>query len=292
MPATVIDQAKVEAYHNDGYLLLPGLFTEADMQPVRLAIEDEVDRLADRFYREGKVSSRFADQPFNRRLVLLCESAQESVRIWELRTRAAVTPELYRLVRHPGLLEMMTAILGPEVAWTGSFAVRVKLPESEVTAFPWHQDTQYYGNPTRHLHVISVWIPLVDVDERNGCLQLLPGSHRWGLLGGARDSERVVQMFEDVEQRGKPVVLPMRRGDALAFSNLTCHASTVNTTDEMRWSIDLRYVVPEAAAARSDEERQGYATIYDHYRMRPITVTSRNPDEVVPWDQIRDLISR
>ena len=292
MPATVIDQAKVEAYHNDGYLLLPGLFTEADMQPVRLAIEDEVDRLADRFYREGKVSSRFADQPFNRRLVLLCESAQESVRIWELRTRAAVTPELYRLVRHPGLLELMTAILGPEVAWTGSFAVRVKLPESEVTAFPWHQDTQYYGNPTRHLHVISVWIPLVDVDERNGCLQLLPGSHRWGLLGGARDSERVVQMFEDVEQRGKPVVLPMRRGDALAFSNLTCHASTVNTTDEMRWSIDLRYVVPEAAAARSDEERQGYATIYDHYRMRPITVTSRNPDEVVPWDQIRDLISR
>ena len=291
MPATVIDQAKVEAYHNDGYLLVPGLFTEADMEPVRLAIEDEVDRLADRFYREGKVSSRFADQPFNRRLVLLCESAQESVRIWELRTRAAVTPELYRLVRHPGLLELMTAILGPEVAWTGSFAVRVKLPESEVTAFPWHQDTQYYGNPTRHLHVISVWIPLVDVDERNGCLQLLPGSHRWGLLGGARDSERVVQMFEDVEQRGKPVVLPMRRGDALAFSNLTCHASTVNTTDEMRWSIDLRYVVPEAAAARSDEERQGYATIYDHYRMRPITVTSRNPDQVVPWEQIRDLIS-
>ena len=292
MPATVIDQAKVEAYHNDGYLLLPGLFTEADMQPVRLAIEDEVDRLADRFYRAGKVSSRFADQPFNRRLVLLCESAQESVRIWELRTRAAVTPELYRLVRHPGLLELMTAILGPEVAWTGSFAVRVKLPESEVTAFPWHQDTQYYGNPTRHLHVISVWIPLVDVDERNGCLQLLPGSHRWGLLGGARDSERVVQMFEDVEQRGKPVVLPMRRGDALAFTNMTCHASTVNTTDEMRWSIDLRYVVPEAAAARSDEERQGYATIYDHYRMRPISVTSRNPDEVVPWEQIRDLISR
>ena len=60
----------------------------------------------------------------------------------------------------------------------------------------------------------------------------------------------------------------------------------------MRWSIDLRYVVPEAAAARSDEERHGYATIYDHYRMRPITVTSRNPDEVVPWERIGDLISR
>ena len=102
MPATVIDQAKVEAYHNDGYLLLPGLFTEADMEPLRVAIEDEVDKLADRFYREGKVSSRFADQPFNRRLVLLCESAGVPVRIWELRTRAAAARELFQFVRHPG----------------------------------------------------------------------------------------------------------------------------------------------------------------------------------------------
>ena len=291
MPATVIDQAHVEAYRNDGYLMLPGMFDDAALQPVHAAVDAEVDRLADRFYRAGKVSSRFADEPSNRRLVLLCEEARESVRIWELRTRAAVTAELYDFVRHPALLDMMTALLGPEVAWTGSFAVRVKLPEREETAFPWHQDTQYYGNPTQHLHVISVWIPLVDVDERNGCLHLLPGSHQWGLLGGARDAERVVRMFEDVEQRAKPVVLPMRRGDVLAFSNLTCHASTLNTTDEMRWSVDLRYVVPEAAAARSDDARDGYATIYDHYRMRPITVASRAPDQVVPWDQIRNLIS-
>ena len=291
MPATEIGQAQVEAYRKDGYLLLPGVFSDADLDTVRQAIEAEVDRLADRFYREGKVDSRFADQPFSRRLVQLCESAGEDVRIWELRTRASVTPELYRFVRHPRMLELITALLGSEVAWTGSFAVRVKLPESEETRFPWHQDTQYYGNPTQHLHVISVWIPLVDVDEQNGCLQLLAGSHRWGLLGGARDSERVVRMFEDVEQRGKPVMLPMRRGDLLAFTNMTCHASTLNQTNEMRWSVDLRYVVPEAAAARSDAEQEGYATIYEHYRMRPITVTSRDPDRIVPWEQIRNLIS-
>ena len=91
-----------------------------------------------------------------------------------------------------------------------------------------------------------------------------------GACSAARDAERSCACPEDVEQRAKPVVLPMRRGDVLAFSNLTCHASTLNTTDEMRWSVDLRYVVPEAAAARSDDARDGYATIYDHYRMRPM----------------------
>ena len=95
MPATVIDQAHVEAYRNDGYLMLPGMFDDAALQPVHAAVDAEVDRLADRFFREGKVSSRFADEPSNRRLVLLCEEARESVRIWELRTRAAVTAELY-----------------------------------------------------------------------------------------------------------------------------------------------------------------------------------------------------
>ena len=266
MPATLIDQAHAEAYRNDGYLLRRDVFDDAALQPVRDAVDAEVDQLADRFHREGKVSSRYADEPFNRRLVLLCEEAGEQVKIWELRTRSAATPALYDFLRHPALLDLTTAILGPEVAWTGSFAVRVKLPETEETAFPWHQDTQYYGNPTQHLHVISVWIPLVDVDERNGCMHLLAGSHQWGLLGGARDDQRVVRMFEDVEQRAKPVVLPMRRGDLLAFSNLTCHASMMNTTNEMRWSVDLRYIVPEAAAGA---QRRRAARLRDHLRPLP-----------------------
>ena len=83
----------------------------------------------------------------------------------------------------------------------------------------------------------------------------------------------------------------MRRGDALAFSNLTCHASTVNSTDQMRWSIDLRYVVPETATARSDEERHGYATIYG-----PLPHAADHRDQPRPgpsraWEQIRNLIS-
>ena len=292
MAAAEIERARVDAYRNDGYLPVPGVFTETDLAPVRAAIEEEVDQFAERLVREGKVSSSFAGEPFDRRLVRLCESAGAAVRIWELRSRAAAAPELFRFVRHPRLLELMTALLGPEVAWTGSFAVRAKLPERDVTSAPWHQDTQYYGDPTRHLHVVSVWIPLVDVDERNGCLHLIPGSHRWGLLGGARDANRIVQMSEDVEQRATPVVLPMRRGDLLAFSNLTCHASLLNTSDRMRWSVDLRYVAPEAAATRSAPERQGYATLYDHYRMRPIPLASRDPDAVVPWERIGELISR
>ena len=50
----------------------------------------------------------------------------------------------------------------------------------------------------------------------------------------------------------------------------------------MRWSIDLRYVVPEAAAARSDEERQGYATSHllqvDH--LLPVSQGGSDPDNL------------
>ena len=159
MPVTEVGHAHVEAYRSDGYLLLPGMFGEADLEPVRVAIEDEVDRLADRFYREGKVSSRFADQPFNRRLVQLCESAGEEVRIWELRTRASVTPELYQFVRHPRMLEVMTALLGPEVALDGELrgpgqAARDR--GNPVSLAPGHPVLrQPYAAPARDLRVDS-----------------------------------------------------------------------------------------------------------------------------------------
>ena len=50
-----------------------------------------------------------------------------------------------------------------------------------------------------------------------------------------------MRSFEDPEERGTPVPMPMKMGDILLFSNMTFHGSKVNRTDEVRWSIDIRY---------------------------------------------------
>ena len=61
-------------------------------------------------------------------------------------------------------------------------------------------------------------------------LYVIPGSQRWELVGSARDENSKMRSFQDVEKRGAPIPLPMRRGDILLFSNMTFHGSKVNHT--------------------------------------------------------------
>ena len=94
---------------------------------------------------------------------------------------------------------------------------------------------------TEKHHILSLWIPLVDVNEVNGCMQMMPGSHRWGLLPAMDDGDGHLQPREEIEKRGQCVAATMEVGDVLAFHNLTFHRSTMNRSDSIRWSIDLRY---------------------------------------------------
>lgn len=286
-------ESQVKFYHDNGFLVLPNLIDVKDLEPIRLAIEDWVDQLAQTLYRKGEIPSLFENLSFQHRMVFIANYSVNTLnsRVFELRNQAAKSKNLFKFVKNQQLITALTAILGTEISWTGSFAVRVKLPESKESYTPWHQDSHYYGELTRYIQVISVWLPLVDVNEHNGCMHVLPGSHRWGLLEGKRDRNRIVRIFDDTEKRGTSVKLPMHPGDALIFNNLTCHASTVNTTDQIRWSVDIRYVIPETCAVQGDKTKKGYDALYKHYRMKPILVSSINPEGTVPWKLIGDLIS-
>jgi ectoine hydroxylase-related dioxygenase (phytanoyl-CoA dioxygenase family) len=62
--------------------------------------------------------------------------------------------------------------------------VRPKLPHHELTTVPWHQDAFYYGGKEAgnlSFPILSIWIPLIDVNEKNGCLQYVAGSNKWGM---------------------------------------------------------------------------------------------------------------
>ena len=157
--------------------------------------------------------------------------------------REVLSEAVYDLCVHPAVLDIAESLLGStEVTMNGDYWVRPKLPEEQLTTLPWHQDSDYYGAQTEPLHLLSIWLPLVDVDETNGCMQFIPGSHKWGLLPTVRQGHHLAPT-EDVEARGRVATLPMAVGDAVAFRNLTFHRSLMNNSVGVRWSIDLRYSV-------------------------------------------------
>ena len=256
------DQEIKTAYERDGYVVVRDIIDNRDLDPIRDFIKAKVETYSRELYDEGKLSSHYEDESFERRYAAICEEMDILPRNWSF---GMFGREFYDLYNLPGVLKILPLLLGSEVSNIGTPALRTKLPGSVITSFPWHQDSQYLdqsmiGKKEKHtggLHMVTVWVPLVEATVENGCCWVMPGSHRWGLLDGARDADANVRMEEDVEARGTPVPIPLKPGGALFMTNLTVHTSKLNTTRKSRWSIDFRYFPTPDRAELTGEQREG-----------------------------------
>jgi ectoine hydroxylase-related dioxygenase (phytanoyl-CoA dioxygenase family) len=123
--------------------------------------------------------------------------------------------------------------------------VRPKVPGVAAGAVPWHQDKSYWPDANAN-PVITVWIPLVDSTEENGCLHLIPGTHKKrAIVHGAEEYSGTGYLElpkEYVEKRKREIIaLPMGAGSAVLFNDRLIHSSTPNNSNGVRWSVDLRY---------------------------------------------------
>lgn len=282
----------VTDYERDGYAVVRQALEHDALEPIRQSIADGVDQFARKLHSESAIASKFEEEPFDRRLAAIMRAYDPKhematrLRSWD---SLAFCRGLYDLIKHPRIVDVMQTLLGPDITCDGLYRMRPKLPGSRSTAFPWHQDSQYYGPPTQHMHFVTCWIPLVDTDEDNGCLWVIPESHRWELFDGEIKDDGNLHPMQDVEKRGSPVALPMRCGDFVVFSNMTFHGSKLNTTDRVRYSLDARYLATRGSRpVKSDLEQAAYDFLYADIQDRwPLVVTSSRDEPLTSWEQWR-----
>ncbi len=109
-------------------------------------------------------------------------------------------------------------------------------PAGSGAATPWHQDEAYW-DPNLQYKTVSVWMPLQEATEENGCLWFLPGSHEWGVqahqsIGG---DVRVhgLEMVEAPEE-GEAVCCPLPPGGLTIHLNRTAHFAGPNVSGTPR----------------------------------------------------------
>ena len=161
------DQEIKNAYEHNGYVVLRDIIDNRDLDPIRDFIKEKVDAYSRELYGEGKLSSRYENESFERRYAAICEELDILPRNWSF---GMFGREFYDLYNLPGVLSVLRLLLGPEVSNIGTPALRTKLPRSVITSFPWHQDSQYLdqstiGKKEKHtgsLHMVTVWVPLVE----------------------------------------------------------------------------------------------------------------------------------
>lgn len=117
-----------------------------------------------------------------------------------------------------------------------------------------HQD---WRSMQGSLNSVVVWIPLHDIDCSLGALEVVPESHRLGLL-----ATEVVERFGKVDRFADADFLPIEveQGDLLVFSSFLVHRSGTNSTDAIRWSCHFRY--NDLAEATFIERGYPHAYVY------------------------------
>jgi ectoine hydroxylase-related dioxygenase (phytanoyl-CoA dioxygenase family) len=227
-------------FDREGYLVVDELFDDRVIQALRDEIAAEIDARATKLVASGELSRTYAEEDFEHRLARINdENPGLAHSIWN---GVLCGPAIFELIRYPRLLDIAEQLCGPELIASSVYRIRPKVPNHVMSAVPWHQDSGYFEPYCDRALVLTVWLPLVDATEANGCLWVKPRSHKGKVIDHYSKVGKPYLLIRDEDLPDvAPVCVPVRRGGALLLSNLTPHASFANTTDAVRWSMDLRY---------------------------------------------------
>ncbi|MEM8711162.1 MAG: phytanoyl-CoA dioxygenase family protein [Planctomycetota bacterium] len=243
-----LSESDRDRFHRDGFLHVERLLSAAELE----ALEEVYMR-----FLKGEIHVEGRD---------LCDMAGEyhgdgaldrSSAIERLDVLNVMLPRRYYPAWQGNAYE--TAALGlaralrPEATRLDYDQLVAKPPSRPNAVFHWHQDLAYWP-PTPEPETVTVWLALDDTDLDNGCLRFVPGSHRepelrpHRPLHGDRDTSHTI--VADVDEANEPIVAaPIRRGDALCFSERVLHGSGGNPSQRWRRAYVLAFRTPATVEA-------------------------------------------
>ena len=251
MPALTAEQ--LEFFQREGYVHVPDALDPADLDPVQTELEDIVDRTARRLLQEGKIDRDYAELPFAQRLIPLAKadpSATAGINI-----PGNLGQGIFDFFHNDNLLDLVESLVGPEIFANACQHLRAKLPATDdyagsiskmewARSTEWHQDLGVLLPEADNTLVVTTWIPLVDADEQNGTLMVYPRCHNEPLRTHVKppaDKGGNWMVAPDELPPWDPVTIPVKRGGLLAIHCRTPHGSQPNSSDGVRWSMDLRW---------------------------------------------------
>jgi ectoine hydroxylase-related dioxygenase (phytanoyl-CoA dioxygenase family) len=213
---------QVESYRQQGYLLVKGLFPPEEIRELRgeaAALFERANRLGRHL--DGRWPGTWREElPAGQSVAELVLTSVHNVQDHSAR--------FTRLLVDERLTSVLTAVIGPNVQLHHT-KMHLKPPETGAP-FPLHQDYSYF--PHRDHTMTAAVLHLDRATEANGCLRVLPGSHRQGPLPHRHEGAHFLPLSEYPIESAVPC--EAEAGDLLLFNYLTVHGSGVNRSRQPR----------------------------------------------------------
>jgi len=238
-----LTEAERRAWREDGFFARARVFSETELDALRAAAErvrGVATELAGAGRRYEVDGNRYVDAG---PVTVQIEHASESAALRVVEPLHHLDAVFERLVDDPRIVEPMRGLVGSDRVslWTDKLNFK---PPHEGSGFRWHQDSPYWAHVCRHLDQLpNVMLTLDDADEENGCLRVVRGSHRRGLLPGRQDDGVLGPLFTDPRHfdEGAQCAAALPAGSLLFFSPHTVHGSQPNRSDRQRRALVITY---------------------------------------------------
>ncbi|KAK3595964.1 hypothetical protein CHS0354_032478 [Potamilus streckersoni] len=244
---------KVKKFFEDGFVIVEDFFKKEELERCRDAVEDLVDHLAQTLHKAGKIKNLYSEHGLFERLTHIeAEFPGANIVLHKFGTLPQAFKDLWSNER---LLNVIEQLIGPDIAGHPVWNLRTKTPQNEATTVPWHQDVGYLDNDSYKVLQPTAWIPLLDANEKNGCMELTRRGHKTGKVathqccyGGTwyvMLEEDEMEKKLEIDMKKDKVLCPVPYGGMLLLNNLVPHRSLPNLSNEIRWSLDLRWQNPK-----------------------------------------------
>ena len=241
-------------FEDQGYLIFENLLTPDDLAKSMA----EIERLHDVAKTANEVDKGdFEVEPFAK------QSEEGGKPILRKMERTYKHSKWFdQLASNPRLVAVLTELLGPKLLLYRSTLMLKPAFHGSVHGF--HQDTSYW--PMRPPHLVTVSIALTDATPENGCFQVIPGSHTWGMQDIerwgeiARDQNSALTDRKDIDTK-QAIHVPLKAGSVLFFHSSVVHGSGPNRSPNSRntalyayFTPDVKYM-PQGGAPREQSYR-------------------------------------
>ena len=184
----------------------------------------------------------------------------------------------YEFSRHPKILDVVEDLIGPDIYVLSSrFWMK---PGKDGTFVSWHQDSAYFGLEPNEL--VTVWLALTDSEPENGCLRVIPGTHRGKIYSHVEtfDKKNLLARGQSIKviDSSDAVDLVLHAGQFSCHHERIVHGSDANDTDDIRIGLGLFYF---PAHVRSTIGRRPASLVrgvdkYGHWDADPVPSVDRD----------------
>ncbi len=247
-------------FDENGYLVVEDVIDrESCLDPLIAEYEALMSGLVADWVSEGKLDPALISASFDDQIIAAYRAGLEYFQPMDISLPGGpIAPDLpfhagpaaFGLLSHDRLLDVVEDLIGPEIVSNPIQHVRIKPPAADIkageirahlTSTDWHQDRAVTLEEADRTRMITAWIAVTDATVENGCLQVIPKSHKGEMkLHCPNPQVGIPTRFFD-EDAARP--LPVKSGGVILFHPLTIHGSLENRTPGIRWSFDVRYSV-------------------------------------------------